>query len=223
MATPITTNTANHAYLASVYASTSPTESKRLYDEWAASYDADMASSAFDYLSPAICSRKVLENTSPGADKLDQSLAILDAGCGTGLVGLKLRELGAGVIDGVDLSTGMLDIARKAGVYRNLQEADLSVPMKQFQNNSYDVLICCGTLTHGHVGPKPALEEFCRVTKKGGLVVATVLGDIWESGGYKNEVERLEKEGVMGVVESGMEDYRRGAKVKAVVLVLRVK
>ena len=51
-----------------------------------------------------------------------------------------------------------------------------------------------GTFTAGHVGPDPALRELIRVTKRNGIVISTILEEIWESGGFKAEVEKLEAE-----------------------------
>ena len=50
---------------------------------------------------------------------------VLDLGCGSGLCGTLLHPF-AGVIDGVDVSEGMLEQARRLGVYRNLTHADLA-------------------------------------------------------------------------------------------------
>lgn len=60
-----------------------------------------------------------------------------------------------------------------------------------------------------------------RIVKKGGVVVATVLDDIWVSGGYEAEVERLKNEGLVGFVSADKADYRRATGVQARVLVLR--
>ena len=80
-------------------------------------------------------------------------------------------QAGAKTIDGVDLSPGMLKIAEKAGIYRHLATADLSKKISDRGDASYDVVTCVGTLTHGHVGPVPALEEFARITRKDGVIV----------------------------------------------------
>jgi predicted TPR repeat methyltransferase len=49
---------------------------------------------------------------------------VLDLGCGTGLCG-PLVAPQADTIDGVDVSSGMLEQARKLGAYRDLVHADL--------------------------------------------------------------------------------------------------
>jgi hypothetical protein len=54
----------------------------------------------------------------PEIDKR-KKLKILDLGAGTGVGGLKLKEAGFSNIDASDGSTGMLEVAKKLGVYNN--------------------------------------------------------------------------------------------------------
>jgi predicted TPR repeat methyltransferase len=62
-----------------------------------------------------------------GDDKAGAS-RILDMGCGTGLVGKYLSELGFKHIDGIDASAGMIENARAKGVYTDLHEMFLGKP-----------------------------------------------------------------------------------------------
>lgn len=198
-----------------VYNLQTPSENKAAYDEWAPTYEKDLLDPSQDYVAPAATVQAVL------AVKGNlQGSSVLDVGCGTGLVGVALREAGVMEIDGTDISTGMLEVAEKTGVYRSLGPQDLSVAMEQ-ADESYDVVTCVGTLTQGHVGPVPALREFVRVVKAGGVVAATVLDSVWESGGYADEVRRLETEGVVEVVGTAPAAYRRGAGVEARILVMK--
>jgi predicted TPR repeat methyltransferase len=204
--------------LTRAYAASDVAETRSLYDDWATSYDKDMAKTSQDYVGPVIASTYVLKCL--GSARIDENTEILDAGCGTGLVGVHLAKVGAKKLDGIDLSPGMLDVARKAGVYRSLDTADLSKPLVH-KDQSYDVVVCVGTLTQNHVGPE-ALVEFVRVVKQGGFVVATVLDAIWESGGYVAKVESLVKDGKVKLVSAELEDYRRGAGVRARMIVFQV-
>lgn len=186
----------------------------KLYDEWAASYNNDLADASQNYVAPIL--------TAQAAMKINNNVkaTVLDAGCGTGLVGEALAKGGAMVIDGADLSPPMLDIAKDTGVYRDLLLADLTQPIER-PDESYDIITCCGTFTRGHVGPDPALREFVRLIKPGGIIVATILNEIWLSGGYKAEVGKLEAEGLARVVSAEVKDYRKGAGDKATFLVLQ--
>ncbi|KAI0123566.1 S-adenosyl-L-methionine-dependent methyltransferase [Xylariales sp. AK1849] len=211
------TNTGGNPHLVRAYDLSSVDEARKLYDEWAATYDGDMADVSQDYVAPALAAQSVQRHITAGhlADA-----RILDAGCGTGHVGVALSKLGARTVDGLDLSPGMLEFARKTGVYGTLKPADLSQPLVNISEASYDVIVCVGTLTHGHVGPA-ALREFTRVLSPGGIVVATVLTTIWESGGYAAEVKQLTSKGEVQLLSKDEQDYRKGADVSARMIVLK--
>ena len=57
--------------------------------------------------------------------------AILDLGCGTGLVAVALSDLPFGPFTGVDLSAGMLAQARAKGLYELLHQADITAFLQQ--------------------------------------------------------------------------------------------
>lgn len=204
--------------LARAYSLSDVEATRTLYDDWAATYDKEMAKEDQDYVGPLLATAHVLKSLN--VPRLDPSTEILDAGCGTGLVGVHLAQAGAQKLDGLDLSPGMLDIARNTGAYRALDTADLTARLVH-QDNTYDVVVCVGTFTQGHVGPV-ALDEFVRITRPGGFVVATVLGYIYESGGYEAKIRTFVEQGRVELVSAEMEDYRRAAGVRARMVVLRV-
>lgn len=207
------TNTAGNPFLARAYALSDPDEARALYDEWADSFDADLADDTQGYVGPTVAAETVKRVAGVDGE-------ILDAGCGTGLVGVALADRGARTVDGVDLSPGMLAKATATGAYRRLAPADLSRPLP-VAADSYDVVVCVGTLTHGHVGPG-AFGEFVRLARPGGTIVATVLDDIWDSGGYRAEVDRLAQMAMVEIVSTDVVDYRKAADVSARMVVLRV-
>ena len=92
-----------------------------------------------------------------------KDIKILDAGCGTGLVGIELKKHNYSNIDGVDFSQNMLDLVPK-DIYKNLNKFDLNKPLK-YKDNTYDIVMCVGTFTYGHV-KADALDEFIRIIKK---------------------------------------------------------
>lgn len=115
----------------------------------------------------------------------------------------------------------MLAQARLTGCYRNLFVGDLSRAI-EVPDGTYDLVTCVGTFTYGHVGPNPALREFTRILIPNGLIIATILEEVWESGGYKAEIEKLETEGILEVVSVELNDYRKGSD-KAYMVVLKKK
>lgn len=190
---------------------------RALYDEWAKTYDQDLTDPSQDYVGPVNAAKSILEVSSNSID----GAVILDAGCGTGLSGVAVRNVcgPTAIIDGIDISTGMLEVAAKTGVYRKLEPANLAESIN-LPDNTYDFVVCVGTLTGGHVGPVPALREFVRVLKGGGLVVATIKEQVWSSGGYEAEVQRLEQEGLVKVGSANSVPYRQGQGVNAKMLVM---
>lgn len=96
-------------------------DARQLYDQWAASYDAEVAENG--YVTPGRCA-KALRQHMP-----DTSRAILDFGCGTGLSGLALKLAGFDNIDGVDLSAQMLEQAAAKSLYRSLTRIEAGAPL----------------------------------------------------------------------------------------------
>ncbi|KAL2875777.1 hypothetical protein SGCOL_008923, partial [Colletotrichum sp. CLE4] len=184
---------------------TSTAEAQILYDDWAENYDRDLLGADQNYVAPVIASQYVVKYV--GLSAIAKS-RVLDAGCGTGLVGANLAKLGATQIDGIDLSQGMLKVAERSGVYQSLSTTDLSKPLSQ-ASNSYDAVVCVGTMTEGHVGPE-AFDEFVRIVRPGGFIVATVYEAVWEKNGYKEKIASLDKSGKVKLLSDQLEDYRRG-------------
>jgi predicted TPR repeat methyltransferase len=93
-----------------VYSSANNRELQKRYDQWAATYDADLENN-FGYIGPWVAAGIFAKHVGTDA-------SVLDAGTGTGLVGKLLAEKGYGDIDTMDLSEGMLKEARKTGAYK---------------------------------------------------------------------------------------------------------
>ena len=88
------------------YAIETPADSIRLYGEWADTYD-----SGFVEREGYIVHLRSAELLLRQRSLIDG--AVLDVGCGTGIVGVCLREGGVEVVDGVDISPPMLAEAGK--------------------------------------------------------------------------------------------------------------
>jgi SAM-dependent methyltransferase len=123
---------------------------------------------------------------------------ILDAGAGTGLVGELLGVMGYPVIDALDASEGMLEIARSKNVYRELHHAFLGQTLP-FDTGHYAAAVSTGVFTAGHVGVE-GLPELFRVVRPAGLIVLSVKVTIWEDG-FEQYLKRSESDGAIQVVE----------------------
>lgn len=201
-------------YLAQARACLNVQDCRTLYDKWAATYNDEVGDEAQNYVAPVLVAQVALRSSNNAAQSV-----ILDAGCGTGLVGQALAMAGAKPIDGLDLSLAMLTVADQTGAYRSLAQADLNQRIEK-ADETYDIVTCVGTFTLGHVGPDPALRELVRVTRRNGIVVATILEEVWVSGGFKAEVESLKAENLVTVVSEELIDYVKGHGDKAVLVVL---
>ena len=135
---------------------------------------------------------------------LNNKCKILDAGCGTGLVGIELKKCGYLNIDGVDFSQNMLDLIPK-DIYKKIEKVDLNKPLK-FKTNMYDVIMCVGTFTYGHVKPH-ALDELIKITKNGGLICFTINEGIYEEYGFDNKIKELSNNKLWNVKEFFKSDY----------------
>lgn len=159
-------------HLGAVYAAGSPEELAAGYDAWAATYEADMARAGYRH--PAVCLALLARHLPRGAAPL------LDAGCGTGLIGEWLGILGYPEAEGLDLSEGMLAVAARKGVYRALHRLALGGPLP-FADGAYAGIVSSGVFTTGHVGAG-ALGELARICRPGGVLVLTVKLPLWEEG-----------------------------------------
>jgi ubiquinone/menaquinone biosynthesis C-methylase UbiE len=151
------------------------------YDRWAAEYDADLGE-AFGWIGPAKAAELF-------ARLVPADARVLDAGAGTGLVGQALASHGYKKLIAADISEGMLNEARKKGVYRSFHRVVMGEPI-DFRSNSFDAVISIGVLTEGHA-PPGALDELVRITKPGGHVVFSLRTDLYETGGFRQMQQRL--------------------------------
>jgi ubiquinone/menaquinone biosynthesis C-methylase UbiE len=93
---------------------------------------------------------------------------ILDLACGTGRIGVWLRERTSAPIDGIDITEEMLQRARDKGVYRNLTVGDIT--QTGLSAASYDLLT--QSLADEHLPDlKPLYAEAARLATSDGRFV----------------------------------------------------
>lgn len=152
---------------------------EQTYAEWAESYDADMKHYQFDSIKtcPLIVNNMIVSDYQKNSDNIN----ILDVGCGTGLFGESLidsfdkRQIN---IDGFDLTQEMLDVLQKnnADYYDTTLQHDISHKPWPFKSRNYDYVVCNGVLVYVNDNGQ-CLDEFIRVTKKGGYVILMLRHD----------------------------------------------
>ena len=173
-----------------VYSSTTNAELAERYDEWARDYDDDLTNT-FVWLSPRLGAEALAERAKPDA-------LILDAGAGTGLVGVELRRLGYRRIHALDLSEGMLREARAKGCYTDFHRMALGERL-DFDSDTFDAIISIGVFTIGHA-PARSFVEMCRVTKPGGYVVFSLRPDTRVEMGFEERQGELSQRGAWSLV-----------------------
>lgn len=107
--------------------------------------------------------------------------SILDVACGTGeFARLLLEQNSQQQITGVDISEGMLEVARnKLDAYPHVSLDRASVTSLPFDNKSFDLVICANAF-HYFVSPQLAIAEMKRVLKpKGKVIILDWCRDYW--------------------------------------------
>ncbi len=159
-------------HLDEAYEIETPQDAKRLYGDWAKTYDQSFARD-WGYVAPQAVADIFNEFAQP------ENGPVLDIGAGTGLVAVTLQDH---VVDGIDICEEMLAVARGKNLYRNLITADLTKPL-DLPSQHYGGFVTCGTFTHGHVG-SVCLPELMRIAKPGALFCCGVLPAVYDNEGF---------------------------------------
>lgn len=147
-------------------------EARRLYDDWAGTYD-DSFARAWGYVAPARIAEIFLTEGGAAAEP------VLDIGAGTGLLAEALPGL---QIDGIDISAEMLARAGAKGLYHARIEADLTAPL-DLPDAAYGGFVSCGTFTNGHVGAE-CLSELLRTARPGALFCCGTRPAVYDAMGF---------------------------------------
>lgn len=167
------------------YHAKTPQEAQAAYDDWATSYEADLC--AMGYRIPAMIASVFTRFVPADAE------AILDVGCGGGIQAEPLVELGYGPITGIDLSEGMLQVARDKGLYAELKQQILGERLS-FPDDRFAAIICSGVITPGHA-PAHSFDELVRIARPGARIVFSLRSDAKQEPEYPNHVAQLTQAG----------------------------
>jgi predicted TPR repeat methyltransferase len=112
----------------------------------------------------------------------DGRLDLLDLGCGTGLTGVYLGKVD-GALVGVDLSGGMLEQARRHGIYTHLRQRDLREELAESAAESYDCVVANDVFIYvGDLGA--VIPAAARVLRRGGALIFSCETAADEEGGF---------------------------------------
>jgi predicted TPR repeat methyltransferase len=134
---------------------------RRLFDEFAESFDENLTS--LGYRAPEWVSERLAREVGSTA-----GLDILDAGCGTGLCGPRLRPMAARLV-GVDLSGAMVEKARERQVYDELIVHEL-VDFMHLHPASFDAIVSADTLVYFGALEAPCAAARASLRGKGTLI-----------------------------------------------------
>lgn len=163
--------------------STDSSEVQHEYDEFSSRYEQEVLD--WDYDCHEIGADIMKDYVSPDA-------RILDAGCGTGLVGQALWQRHFRHLDGNDISAVILEKARAKQVYNGLRQVDLLEPLP-YQDNEYDAVCSIGVFSH--VETYTVLDEFCRIVRPGGVIVFSQRDDLSAKYDFPTWLKSLDERG----------------------------
>jgi len=182
------------------------------YDNWTkkGQYNKDMV--VWNYEAP--------QNTASLLNKhaIDKKINILDAGCGTGLVGKELKKYGYSNLTGIDFSQSMLDLITP-GIYHTIDLVDLNEPLK-YEDNTFDALMCVGTFTYGHVKAH-VLNEFIRIVNYQGLICFTINEGIYKEYEFDKKIDELTKNNQWEIIEFSKSTYIVNKNIEAWLCIAR--
>jgi len=174
---------ANEAIDAALHLDGDPRNVKQFYEDWAKNYNIDTTSS--EYSGPAVSVRLLSQYLPAKRSKL------LDAGCGTGLVGIELQVLGYDCVDGFDLSDSMAAQATATGAYQLvLGGIDMMRAAESYPAAGYDGILSIGVFTLGHVPPE-ALLVLLQLTNPGGLLLISTRTHYYEQTNFQSVLDDL--------------------------------
>ena len=183
--------------LEKAYSVKTPEDSRKLYAEWAATYNETFIR-ANDYVYPKTIAQKFNEQV-----PTTNVIKVADIGCGTGAVGSYLSNLRPNLsIDGFDISPEMLAQAatveriNKSPVYTDLIEIDLT---SELPKKSYDAMISAGTFTHGHLGPV-TLFSLIQLVRINGWFVIGINAQHFELRGFDDMLRKTHHAGIISEV-----------------------
>lgn len=142
---------------------------RTLFDQYAGRFDEALA--RLDYRGPEL----IHDAIEAACARLGRPFRFghgIDLGCGTGLVGERLKER-IGRLDGVDLSPNMIALARRRGIYDALEAADMLAFLGTQGAGAAD-LVFAGDAFCYLDDLSPVLCESARVLRPAGVLAFTV-------------------------------------------------
>jgi len=102
---------------------------------------------------------------------------VLDVGCGSGVVTRDIAHLTKGKVIAIDDSKEMIKVAKNVlKMYNNIEFRVGNAEKLPFKDNMFDI-VTCNLVLMWATDPQKVVSEMTRVTKPGGIVLATLEPD----------------------------------------------
>ncbi|MBT6508263.1 MAG: methyltransferase domain-containing protein [Marinovum sp.] len=185
-------------------------DSRALYAQWSDTYDQEVSQNG--YATPGRAAKTLAQYVT------DLNQPILDYGCGTGLSGLALKLEGFSHIDGLDVSSEMLEIAKKKNIYRDLLifNPDHAPPVIKGQ---YHIIAAIGVIGVG-AAPLPVFDTVMNLLETGGLFVFSFNDHALADPSFPAKVDHYTANGLARLLACNYGDHLPGANLKSNVYVL---
>ena len=197
-------------FLDSAYGLDDPDQTRSFYDDWAASYDAEIAENG--YATPRRCAQAL-------ATVADLAAPVLDLGCGTGLSGVALAAAGFTTIDGAEPSAEMRTRAEARGAYRSVHAIEPEDPLP-FGPGTYAHLVAAGVISPGHAPPE-TVDKALAILPAGGCLVFSLNDHALAEPDYPGKADQVVAAGQARLIHCEHGPHLPGIGLEATIYVLQ--
>ena len=186
--TIVSDETERFAPILESYGNSNSADMVAYYDKWAPAYEADVDSIGW------VGWRRVVDMFLSHLSERGPA-DVIDFGCGTGKAGVYLRSRTPLLkLIGVDVSSGMLELAAKKQCYDELKCIGSSGDL--LLSGDVDGIICSGVFTHSHIQAEE-IRNLLAVLKPGGVLSISARESYCSETGMAEIVKNIAKEGFL--------------------------
>ncbi|XP_056414518.1 methyltransferase-like protein 27 isoform X2 [Hyla sarda] len=157
-------------------------EKLQFYDRWSTQYEEDV--SILDYKAPHLAALALASVCQLNRE----SKLVLDVACGTGRAAEELQRCGFNLFHGLDGSAGMLEVAKKKGLYQQLKQNMLGQTQFPYDSGGF---VCMTTRCNiSNLRYKAKLEEEMSSLQNKGLWEQVLIQEVeqWEKATSEKEI-----------------------------------